>query len=53
DCEIQITKGVTLEAGSNGLSIAYLLEGMPAGAKFHFAVELNFRCHAGGRNCQR
>lgn len=48
DCEIQITKGVTMEAGSNELSIAYLLEGVPAGAKFHFAVEMNFAAMPAG-----
>ena len=42
DCEIRVTKGVTVEAGGSALSVAYLLEGMPPGAKFHFAVEMNF-----------
>ena len=42
ESEVRITKGVTLEPGGDVLSIAYLLEGMPAGAQFHFAVEMNF-----------
>jgi alpha-amylase len=33
---------VTLEAGSDVLEIAYLLEGLPVGETLHFGVELNF-----------
>ena len=39
---LRITKGVTLEAGSNMLEIAYLLEGLPPDRPLHFAVEMNF-----------
>lgn len=39
---VRITKGVTLEAGSSTLEIAYLLEGLPQDRTFHFAPELNF-----------
>ncbi len=39
---LKITKGVTLEAGSSTLEIAYLLEGLPAEQPLHFAVEFNF-----------
>lgn len=39
---IKITKGITLEAGSANLEIAYQLEGLPPGQQFHFAVEFNF-----------
>lgn len=38
---VQITKGVTLDAGSNTLEIAYLLEGLPQERSLHFAVEMN------------
>ncbi len=39
---LRITKGLTLEAGSSTLEIAYLLEGLPQDRRLHFAVELNF-----------
>jgi len=39
---IKITKGVTLEAGSSQLEIAYLVEGLPQDEQLLFAVELNF-----------
>lgn len=39
---IKITKGVTLEAGSSVLELAYLLEGLPKDRTLHFAVEMNF-----------
>jgi len=39
---IRITKGITLEAGSSILEIAYLLEDLPADRPFHFGVEFNF-----------
>jgi alpha-amylase len=41
DTDVQITKGVTLNAGSNTLEIAYLLEGLPQDRPLHFAVEMN------------
>lgn len=40
--QVRITKGVTLEAGSTELEIAYLLEGLPTDQPLHFGVELNF-----------
>lgn len=39
---LKITKGVTLEAGSSTLEIAYLLDGLPPGRLLHFGVEFNF-----------
>ncbi|HEX5471667.1 MAG TPA: alpha-amylase/4-alpha-glucanotransferase domain-containing protein [Lacipirellulaceae bacterium] len=39
---IQITKGLTLEAGSQTLQVAYVLEGLPPGALLHFGIEFNF-----------
>lgn len=39
---ISITKAVTMEAGSDRLSIAYLLEDLPQDRPLHFAIELNF-----------
>lgn len=39
---LTITKGVTLNAGSNELEIAYLIEGLPEDREFHFGVEFNF-----------
>ena len=39
---LKITKGVTAEAGSNRLSIAYLIEGLPPDVVLHFGVEFNF-----------
>jgi hypothetical protein len=39
--EVRITKGVTIEAGSPTLEIAYLLENVPLAEPLHFAVELN------------
>lgn len=42
DRPVQITKGLTLEAGSQNLEIAYLLEGLPPGELIHFGMELNF-----------
>jgi alpha-amylase len=38
---IRLTKGVTLEAGSATLEIAYLLEGLPTDRPLHFSTELN------------
>ncbi len=39
---VQITKGVSLQAGSSSLEIAYLLEGLPTDHDLHFGVEFNF-----------
>jgi len=39
---LKIRKAITLAAGDSGLQIAYLIEGIPAGRTFHFAVEFNF-----------
>ena len=39
---LKITKGLTLNAGSSVLEIAYLLEGLPSDRTLRFAVELNF-----------
>lgn len=42
DVPLKITKGLTLDAGSSMLEIAYLLEGLPQDRSLHFAVEMNF-----------
>jgi hypothetical protein len=39
---LRITKGVTVEAGSSTIEIAYLVEGLPPDATLHFSVEFNF-----------
>ena len=39
---LRITKGLTLDAGSSTLQVAYLLENLPADRPLHFAVEFNF-----------
>lgn len=39
---LRITKGVTTDAGSSILEIAYLLEGLPQDQALHFGVEFNF-----------
>jgi alpha-amylase len=39
---IRITKAVSLERGSATLDIAYLLEGLPAGAELLLGIEFNF-----------
>ena len=39
---VRITKGLTLDAGSSTLQVAYLLENLPQNQPLHFAVELNF-----------
>lgn len=38
---LKITKGLTMETGSGVLDVAYLIEGLPPGKAFHFAVEFN------------
>ena len=50
---LRITKGLTLDAGSSTLQVAYLLENLPADRPLHFAVEINFAglpANADGRN---
>ncbi len=39
---VRVTKGITLEAGEQTLEVTYLVEGLPRGETFHFAVEWNF-----------
>jgi len=39
---VKITKGLTAEAGSSTLEIAYMLEGLPPERPLHFGVEFNF-----------
>jgi 4-alpha-glucanotransferase len=39
---LKITKGVTLNAGSDTIEIAYLIENLPADRRFNFGVEFNF-----------
>ncbi len=39
---VKITKGLTLNAGSSTLEIAYLLENLPQDRSLHFGVEMNF-----------
>lgn len=38
---LKITKGFAVETGSGVIDIAYLIEGLPPGRTFHFAVEFN------------
>jgi len=40
--ELKIIKGLTLDAGSSTLEIAYMLEGLPPKGHLNFAVEFNF-----------
>jgi 4-alpha-glucanotransferase len=50
---LRITKGLTLDAGSSTLQVAYLLENLPHDRPLHFAVEFNFAgmpSNAYGRN---
>ena len=39
---ITLTKAVTLVAGSDRLSIAYLFENLPPSQPLHFGIEMNF-----------
>ena len=39
---LKITKGVTQNAGSSQIEIAYLIEGLPQDRDMHFGVEFNF-----------
>jgi alpha-amylase len=53
DVPVRITKGLTLDAGSSTLQVAYLLENLPTDRQLHFAVEFNFSgmpANAYGRN---
>ena len=45
---MHVTKGLTLNAGSGTLEIAYLLENVPGDITLHFAPELNFAGMPGG-----
>jgi alpha-amylase len=47
---ITITKAVTLVAGSDEVSVTYLLENLPKDRSLHFAVELNFAGMPSGAN---
>ncbi|MDR3622046.1 MAG: DUF1926 domain-containing protein [Paludisphaera borealis] len=44
---IRIRKTIELAAGSPALEVRYVLEGLPAGACLHFAVEINLAGMAG------
>jgi hypothetical protein len=44
----RLTKGVTLEAGSDRIEVAYLLEHLPPEARFCFAVEFNWAAMPAG-----
>ena len=48
DAVIRITKGLTLDAGSSTLQIAYMLENLPQDRSLQFAVEMNFAGMPGG-----
>jgi alpha-amylase len=39
---LKLTKGVTLNQRTSELELAYLLEGLPQGSRFHFGIEFNF-----------
>ncbi|MEL7498677.1 MAG: alpha-amylase/4-alpha-glucanotransferase domain-containing protein [Planctomycetota bacterium] len=39
---LTIKKGVTLDAGSDEIEIAYVIDGLPPERQFHFGVEFNF-----------
>ena len=39
---LTVTKGITLNEGSDALEIAYLIEGLPQDKPLHFGVEFNF-----------
>ncbi len=45
---VTLTKAVTMVAGSQRLSITYLLENLPPGKPLHFAIEMNFAGLPGG-----
>jgi len=39
---ISITKAITLMEDSDRLSVTYLIENLPPGGQYHFAIEMNF-----------
>jgi alpha-amylase len=45
---LTITKGVTLFSGSRALELTYVLDEIPEGQSFHFAIEFNFAGMPGG-----
>ncbi len=45
---VTITKAVTLLAGSDELTVTYLLEHLPTDRELHFAVEMNFAAMPAG-----
>ncbi len=45
---LTVTKGITLFSGSRALELTYLIENLPPGESFHFAVEFNFAGMPGG-----
>jgi hypothetical protein len=48
DNPITITKGVSLDAGSRTLDLTYIIDEIPPGERFLFAVEFNFAGLPGG-----
>ncbi len=50
DAPVRITKGVTLDAGSSTLEIAYQLDNLPTDHPLHFGVEFNFAGLPSGAN---
>ena len=44
---IRVRKTIELDAGSPDLDVHYVLEDLPAGVRFHFAVEINLAAMAG------
>jgi alpha-amylase len=42
DAMIKLTKGVSLNSGSDVIEVAYLIENLPANQSFNFGVEFNF-----------
>ncbi len=47
---LRVTKGVTLEAGSDELQIDYLIDGIPPGQQYRFGVEFNLAGLPGGHD---
>lgn len=45
---VTITKGITLYSGSRALELTYIIENLPPGETYHFAVEFNFAGMPGG-----
>jgi alpha-amylase len=44
---VHVRKSIALEAGSRGIEVQYILEGLPADRTLHFAVEINLAAMAG------